>query len=297
MPDDRFLHPRLGHSEKVCRLSEVAFRVWIQYILSADDCGVMRYSAVTIQADNDRLSTFSARKIEACLQKFVTCGLLTDFQHQGRRYLCQLDWQEWQKIKHPRPSVQPDPPDDILAQCTPATQALFRLRLQNLLESRENRLKKFSEKGRDDSALARTATATAMATAPAAADARPREHPPTRPGSGVFGGALHREHLTHAACDPTFARCVPQAVHDKLATALSPKYGGDRQAAKDALQVWYPVIWQALAADFVMGDAFRFWQAKFDGDLASKPPSSAKPERAFTVPDADETRRRLRENR
>lgn len=85
-----------------------------------------------------------------------------------------------------------------------------------------------------------------------------------------MSGALPREHRDHAACDETCSRCVPRAVHDKLANRLAPKHGGDRQAAKTALNAWYPTVWATLAADFVMPDAFDFWGGRFDVQFASK---------------------------
>ncbi len=99
-----------------------------------------------------------------------------------------------------------------------------------------------------------------------------REKVRSTPGrsAGVMGGSLPREHLSHAACDPTLSRCVPAAVHDKLANLLAPKHNGDRQTAKDALQAWYPTVWATLPGDFVMPDAFKFWQARFDAAFASK---------------------------
>lgn len=111
--------------------------------------------------------------------------------------------------------------------------------------------------------------------------------------SGVFAGALPREHLKHAACDPTFSLCVPRAVHDKLTNKLAPKYGGDRGQAAAALQRWYPTVWQSLAPDFVMKDEFKFWQGRFDDELATK---EAKPSEArSTVPGVDATRAYLEE--
>lgn len=82
-------------------------------------------------------------------------------------------------------------------------------------------------------------------------------------------------HLQHAACDETLSRCVPDVIHRKFADALAPKHGGDREAAKAELQGWYPSVWATLPATFVMGEAFRFWQARFDAAFAS--PSSVGP--------------------
>jgi hypothetical protein len=95
------------------------------------------------------------------------------------------------------------------------------------------------------------------------------EKPSGPTGAGVLTGALPREHLNHAECDPTFARCVPAAVHGKLKGLLAPKFGGDRDLADCALRDWYPTVWASLAPDFVMGDAFKFWQPRFDAAFAS----------------------------
>jgi hypothetical protein len=125
MPADRLLHPRLLHSVKVCGLSDVEFRVWVTYILTADDYGVMRKSAVTVQAANDVLAERPVKQIDAALKKLVDVQLVLQFEHQKRAYLCQIDWQNYQRVKHPRDSMQPVPPDAILEACTAATRKLF----------------------------------------------------------------------------------------------------------------------------------------------------------------------------
>jgi hypothetical protein len=128
MPDDRFFHKRLGHSAKVNSLTDFEFRVWTQYVLSADDCGVLRYNAVTIQADNDALAAKPAKAVLRALDRIVDAGLLIPFEHQGQRYVCQRDWQDFQKVRFPRPTIHPCPPTEVLQQCTSATVALFRIR-------------------------------------------------------------------------------------------------------------------------------------------------------------------------
>lgn len=127
MPDDRFLHRRAGHSQKVNLLTDLEYRVWTQYILSADDFGVMRASAVTIQADNDHLSNRPAKVIQRCIEALAKGGLLRIFEHQNRRYVYQHDWQDWQKVSYPRTTNQPAPPAEALAECEPTTQELFRI--------------------------------------------------------------------------------------------------------------------------------------------------------------------------
>lgn len=123
-----------------------------------------------------------------------------------------------------------------------------------------------------------------------------QEHPraPALRSDGPCSGMLPKDHLKHALCDPTYSRCVPVAVHTKLVNALAPKTGGDRGKASDTLKVWYRSIWENLADDYVMGDAFRFWQGHFDAHFAGDVPSATrKPETRSTVPGIEETRRRM----
>lgn len=125
MPADRFLHPKAGHSDKVTRLSHFEYRVWTQYMLSADDFGVMRATAVKLQADNDALAQAKPALVQAALEKVIVSGLVRVFEHQGRRYVYQHDWQKWQRVEFPRATNEPKPPAESLAACDDLTQALF----------------------------------------------------------------------------------------------------------------------------------------------------------------------------
>jgi hypothetical protein len=153
MPVDRLFHPSAGHSKKVNQLTHLEFRVWWTYQMAADDWGVMRKTPIAVQAANDSLVTESADAIRAALNRIVRLGLLTEFTHQGDEYVCQLTWQNFQHVRYPRESLEPMPPPDVLAQCTPETQALFQERLHRkqkagkaLTDSELTAFRKFSGK-------------------------------------------------------------------------------------------------------------------------------------------------------
>lgn len=127
MPVDRFLHPRCGHSVKIAALNSDQYRVWTQYILSADDFGVMRYSAITLRDENAYLESKPEKVVSKWLDAVVASGLIHTFTHQGRAYVYQRDWQTWQKVEYPRATLAPCPPIEEIAECDEFTQLLFQL--------------------------------------------------------------------------------------------------------------------------------------------------------------------------
>ena len=118
MPQNRLLHQRAGHSVKVCALSDFEFRVWVQYLLSADDFGVLPMTAVAVQRDNDTLEARPGARIRRALQALVACGLLWTFTHQQKPYLYQPDWQDWQRVKWPGRTLHPCPPVGTVSAAT-----------------------------------------------------------------------------------------------------------------------------------------------------------------------------------
>lgn len=125
MPVDRFLHPRAGHSVKVSNLNDLDYRVWTQYLLSADDFGVMRALPLAFQNDNDRLAAARTKDVQRSIDALVSCGLVRTFEHQGKPFLYQPDWQKWQKVEYPRATNHPKPTPDALGTCDAATVELF----------------------------------------------------------------------------------------------------------------------------------------------------------------------------
>lgn len=127
MPDDRLFHKSLGHSEKVNSLTDFEDLTWRSYVLAADDFGVMRFSALTLQADNDRLSRKPQKTVQRALQRISDVDLIRTFEHQGRTYCYQWDWQDWQKITYPKRTVNPTLPAEAMMSCSDNTRWLFTL--------------------------------------------------------------------------------------------------------------------------------------------------------------------------
>lgn len=126
MPQDRLRSPRGSRGRRITLLTDFEFRVWDQYQLTADDFGVMRRSAINIQAENDSLADRPSVDVQAALERLVEVELVEAFEHQGRGYICQKDWQSFQKVEYPRLTTLPKPTDDVMARCDAGTQRLFK---------------------------------------------------------------------------------------------------------------------------------------------------------------------------
>jgi hypothetical protein len=135
MPDHRLTPKREGFSDKITALDDLAYRIWQQYKLSADDYGVMPDLAASIMGGNRRLAKVQPRVIESKLQGFVDSGLLHRFTHQGQAYLYSRVWQTHQKVRYPSETFHPVPPSEELAQCDAKTRALFTQRCANSSET------------------------------------------------------------------------------------------------------------------------------------------------------------------
>lgn len=125
MADDRIFSKSLGHGDRITMLSDLEFRVWSQYELSADDFGVMRFSVLQIQNDHAALAKRPQKAIQKALTALLSVGLVVGFSHQGQPFVCQLDWQNYQKKKYTKHTLLPKPPGDILDRCTSWTRHLF----------------------------------------------------------------------------------------------------------------------------------------------------------------------------
>lgn len=125
MPDDRMIHRRMLRGDRIAALTDFERGVWLAYQLLADDFGVMRFSAIDLQKAV-WLERKPQKTIQRGFQAVVDTGLISTFQDGGRWQVYQRDWNSWQKVRHPRTTIEPCPPAEELRKCDSATQALFR---------------------------------------------------------------------------------------------------------------------------------------------------------------------------
>lgn len=273
MPDDRLFHKRLGHSVKVSGLTDLEFRVWIQYQLSADDYGVMRLAALAVQADNASLANRPTKLINRALDLLVAVGLLLKFEHQGQPYVCQESWQNFQKVRYPRTTIHPIPPVDVLAKCTPETRELFQKHFGNVPAG----LPKDSGATTEilpESSGETSETLPSRAHAGMANGLRPEatgQQPTAAHGitGGVMSGTLPRDHVN---CHQP---CIRVCISEKQHAILREKHGGS-----DAdLNAFYAEVRARLDPSVPIGDKpWQFWDAQFSarfGVVASVNPRTA----------------------
>lgn len=246
MPQDRLLHPRAGHSRKVNALSDFEFRVWWTYQMAADDFGVMRRDPVVIQAANDSLARRSRAVVNRALDRLVEIGLVTPFEHQDSRYICQLDWQDFQKVRWPRESHQPVPTAAILQQCSGDTRELFRKHFRSTSEVLPEDSRHVHAR-EEANGLRLTADGKRQT---------------ARTGNGAMAGALPRDHLRHEVCGRV---CLQQSQFQQF----TAKFGGEQSAASTAVRDWAKGVlaaWNAppLGTQPIAGTTFQFWDARWE---------------------------------
>lgn len=125
MPTHRVIEKTAGTGERTGSLSHLGFRVWLQYQLSADDYGVCPADAKKLQGDNPALAAEPTKRIQEQIERLIEVKLCGEFQDGQRRYLYQLDWQTYQRIKHPSKTALPPVPPEELEKCCEKTKTLF----------------------------------------------------------------------------------------------------------------------------------------------------------------------------
>lgn len=132
-------HRTEGHSAKLSALTDLEYRVWCQYRLSANDLGVMSDEPSQIQADNTSLRSRPFRTLRKALDRLIELTLVQRFAHQGQAYLFSPDWQDYQNVKWPRETFLPVPAGQAFASCSAETQKLIRAYLTAVAKRTQKR--------------------------------------------------------------------------------------------------------------------------------------------------------------
>lgn len=125
MPDDRFIHPRLRMSQKVSALSDFEYRIWTDYILAADNFGVMP-DLPALHRANLAIAARPEHEIRAAMDNIIKSGLVLTFEHQGQRFICDPMWQNFQHVRYPKSTFYPVPVPEIFREFSAETQTLFK---------------------------------------------------------------------------------------------------------------------------------------------------------------------------
>jgi hypothetical protein len=224
----------------------------------------MRLAAVAIQSDNDRLSEVSARKVLKALEKLVEIDLLKTFEHQGKHFVYQWNWQKYQKVEYPRTTTMPRPSDVSL--CDSATQRLFGVHPggKRLPKNTGEVAEDLPNTSQEVAALAHAhahPTANANGQRLEANGQRPTAVGPVRPFRGPGTGS-YLSHANHAFCDDR-GLCVPRGDYFER---LVRKFSG---AQAEALS-WLRKTADAVTDPRSVGDVFKFYDRALEAEFGAK---------------------------
>lgn len=287
------LHPRIGDSDKIALLTDAEFRVWVTYVLAADDFGVMPMMASKIQSAHRALSHRPAKQIVKALEQMAAASLLAAFTHQSGSFVWTPSWQFHQKIRFPRveQTHYPAPPEADLAGLTePETMptrvlfATFHARvsqefrdqfgdqdvIRNITDRKRKRSGSIPRRSGDvpekDPKQNRSVSTLARAGAPETAHANGSRLPAT-------GFPIVARRNLNAAFEGPRGLYVLNTSHAKFLKLLNGK------VSESELLTWY----EQVSNDWATGphrdrstgsDMAKFWGARFDerwpGDAAAK---------------------------
>jgi hypothetical protein len=269
MANHRLIHKEAATGQRTTDLDELEFRVWVQYLLSADDFGVCPATAVKLQGDNRRLAKVPTKKVQAAINQLVAVTLVQSFDDHGMRYLYQWDWQDWQRLKHASTTSFPPIPGELLEKCSPKTVALlreFHPKIAKVLPPRA-------------SACDALANANAVANA-SGLEESPRE---TKPGPLLARGATlawdTQQQREHAGCLPEHCRWRISSVRVCFPATFVGRFSRLQPASLDDDPAAWVLAWvRRTEADpgYAPSNAsmFEHWQAQWNAAHGDTKPTT-----------------------
>lgn len=256
MAQHRLIHRKVATGERSSGLSHLGFRVWVQYMLSADDYGVCPAEATKLQGDNPTLAKETQKRVQAEIENLIAVKLCGVFMDGSRRYLYQPDWQDWQKIQWPTESSYPLIPSKELCECSSSTYELVAKKYKK------------THKELPEHSRARNANANAHALANASANA----NAPLISGEAAPGnwGKVHSSHV-NGFCDWV---CFPQSVFEDFVRRIRGA-GMVEDQARSSVVGWAWSVRQAWAGAIPGDDIFDFWRNEWKKTHGTNRPSNA----------------------
>lgn len=255
----RLIHREASTGVRSSGLDDLTFRVWIQYMLLADDYGVCPAVPQKFQGDNPRLAKVAVRKLTQAIDALIRAGLVGRFTDGDNQYLYQPDWQDWQRLKHFTTTTYPPIPTPILAQCSEKTREIFS---QHPVKLRRG----FSPHARASDAHAHAdanADANAVETT---APLKPLISGEARPGTW---GRIHSPHVT-GFCDWV---CFPELVFNDFVRRVVAAGTPDADAQAD-VTTWAKSVRQAWQGQIPGDDIFEFWRHEWKKTHGSNKPAA-----------------------
>lgn len=143
MPDVRYFHRRHVYAPAHDALTDFEARVWHHYVLLADDFGLTPLGG--IQTASPRLARARNADVQRAFQRISETALWLRYEVAAIVYVCSPTWQDDQGLRYGRPTYHPCPPNEILRQCSIATQEMFQKLFRNASDEVSEILQKSSE--------------------------------------------------------------------------------------------------------------------------------------------------------
>ncbi len=121
MPRIRSIHFDACKSDKLQAASAEAERCYWRLLPHCDDAGRAEDDTRALRSEMFKVAEppLPASVVDAWLQELHEIGLIVRYVVGGKRYLVVMNWHDYQKPQHPKPSVLPPPPDDAGPLMTP----------------------------------------------------------------------------------------------------------------------------------------------------------------------------------
>jgi len=114
MARTRSIKPEFWSDEKLAQISLQARLLYIGLWTTCDDAGRTKAHPIWLRSQIFPYDSFPEKQIEAWLKELIDLNRIVPYTINGERYFTVPKFHEHQKIQHPSPARNPDPPPDSI---------------------------------------------------------------------------------------------------------------------------------------------------------------------------------------